>query len=264
MTSAHAHGAASSLQLVLLLPFAVAAIAYVAATVSEGRRGSPWPSHRTALWMLGLVVAAATLASPLAHTGFTGHMAAHLLVGMLAPLLLVTAAPITLALRTLHTVPARRLSRLLKSTPARILIHPITAAVLNVGSLWVLYRTPLFEAVQVSPLLHAAVMVHFLLAGYLFTASIVSRDPSPHRASFPMRSAVLLLALAAHGALAKSLYAYPPPGVAAADAHAGAQLMFYGGDAVDLVIIVLLCLRWYRATGRRLAPVASTPVRSTP
>lgn len=26
--------------------------------------------------------------------------------------------------------------------------------------------------------------------------------------------------------------------------------MFYGGDAVDLVLIVLLCAEWYRVTGR--------------
>jgi hypothetical protein len=52
--------------------------------------------------------------------------------------------------------------------------------------------------------------------------------------------------LAAHGILAKYLYAHPPAGVL--HAEAGAQLMYYGGDVLDLILIVVFCRQWYTAT----------------
>jgi putative membrane protein len=97
-----------------------------------------------------------------------------------------------------------------------------------------------------------------LLAGVLFTASVVGRDPAPHRTALEVRAAVLVGVMAAHGILAKSLYAGPPPGVPAARAEAGAQVMYYGGTVVELALLVLLGVEWYRRTGRR---TRRTPVR---
>ena len=119
-------------------------------------------------------------------------MGAHVLVGMVAPLLLVAAAPVTLALRTLQVGRARRVSRLLRSWPARFFTAPVVAAVLNVGGMWALYRTPVFQAMQGDPLLHWLVMTHFLLDGYLFTAAIIPTNPAPHRAGYPLRMVVLV------------------------------------------------------------------------
>lgn len=242
-------------ELVLLAPFLLAACLYLCAVAAQSRRGRPWPWYRSVLWVLGLAAASTGFAGPLtpwSHATFTGHMVTHLLVGMVAPLLLMLAAPATLALRTLAVVPARRVSRLLNSIPARILTHPLVATVLNIGGIWVLYRTPLFDAMQNNVLAHWLAMSHFLVVGYLYTVSFVSIDPAPHRPSFPFRASVLVLSLAAHGAIAKSLYAYPPQGLNIADVRQGAELMYYGGDAVDLVIIVLLCAEWYRYAGRVL------------
>lgn len=72
------------------------------------------------------------------------------------------------------------------------------------------------------------------VAGFVFTTAIVGVDPNPHRASFVLRSTVLVVFIAAHSILAKWLYAHPAPGVAPADARVGAQLMYYGGDIVDV------------------------------
>lgn len=266
MAGEHVHGGADGIAVswILAAPFLMAAVVYVAAAVRASRRGRAWPWYRSILWIGGLSAAASGFIGPLAsaaHDSFTAHMGAHLLVGMVAPLLLVLAAPVTLALRSMSVVPARRVSRMLRSPLMRVLTDPPVAALLNVGGMWVLYLTPLYGLMQQVMLVHGAVMLHFLLAGYLYTASLVAVDPSPHRAGFALRSIVLVLSLAAHGVLAKLLYAYPPPGVAVADARAGAQLMFYGGDLVDVLLIVLLCADWYRVTGRRLhrTPAAASP-----
>lgn len=214
----------------------------------------PRPLRRVAAWLSGCVIAVIALVGPLADSGFAGfagHMTAHVMIGMVAPLLLVLGAPVTLALRTLDTVPARRISRILRSRPVRVLSMPAVAATLNIGSMAVLYFTPLHSVIDV-PLFHIVLMVHFLLLGTLFTASIISIDPNPHRASIRTRLIVLVLALAAHGILAKLLYAYPLAGLDRADAELGAQVMFYSGDLVDLALMALLLAEWYRVSGRRL------------
>lgn len=230
---------------------------YLRALRAARRRG-PWPALRTTSWMLGVASAGAATLGPIAlaaHESLTGHMLAHLLLGMLAPLLLVLGAPVTLLLRALPVAAARRLSRVLRSAPLRVLTHPVTAGILNAGGLWALYATDLYGLMHASALAHAIVHLHLLLAGYLLTAALVGVDPDPHRASIGVRAAVLLAFMAVHSVLAKRVYGQPPAGVEAADAHVASQLMYYGGDVVDVTLLVLLGLAWLRATRPRRAAV---------
>ena len=113
-----------------------------------------------------------------------------------------------------------------------------------------------------SVLLHGVVHAHIFLAGYVFTAALVGVDPDPHRATVPVRAAVLVVFIAAHSVLAKWLYAHPPAGVEAVDGQAGAQLMYYGGDVVDVTLIVLLLGGWYTATRPREPTLQGTATRS--
>lgn len=268
LPSSHTHGGGASLEWVLVLIAGVTVVVYAAGTVASRRSGRPWPLYRLVLFACGIGLACASVVGPLAaasHDSFVAHMGAHLLVGMLAPLLLVLSAPVTLALRTLDVVPARRLSRLLRSRAAGVVAHPITAAALSAGGMWVLYMTPLFEAMQTNPLLHLIVHAHFLVAGYLFTAAMIGIDPRPHPPSRRLLAGVLVLALASHSILAKYLYAHPPAGVAALDAQQGAELMYYLGAWIEAAIIVIFCAQWYRAAGRRLpATSAVRGRRATP
>ncbi|MFF5225395.1 cytochrome c oxidase assembly protein [Dactylosporangium sp. NPDC000521] len=200
------------------------------------RRRRPWPVWRTLSWSAGLLLAAAAALYG-GHHGFTAHAACHVVLGMIAPLLLCLSAPVTLLLRALPPRPARGLSRALRSTPVRLLTHPTTALLLDAGGLWLLYATPLHTRIGDHPLVHA----HVFLAGCLLTWSLVGRDPAPHRAAWSTRAAVLVAFIAAHGMLAKYLYAHDPA------AATGAQLMYYAGDAVDVTLLVLL----FRAADRR-------------
>ena len=265
----HDHGGAVhattgwvAVEVVVVVGLLVVAVAY-AAGLRASRHRSPWPVHRTALFAGGLGCVAAALVGPLAdaaRTSFPAHMAGHLLLGMLGPLLLVQGAPVTLALRALPVRRARGLSRVLRSRPVRVLTHPAVAALLAGGGLWALYGTDLYPATHVSPLVHAAVHAHVLLAGYVLTASLVGVDPDPHRASVAVRSVVLVGYVAAHSVLAKHLYAHPPAGVGARDAEVGAQLMSYGGDVVDVALVVLVAAGWYAATRPREAAPRGAPV----
>src|SRR5690606_7665653 len=178
------------------------------------RHRGPWPAHRKVLWCAGLLCAGTALVGPLAgaaRSSFTAHMAGHLLLGMVAPLLLVLAAPVTLALRALPAPSARRLVRLLRTPFVRVVAHhPVVAAVLNAGGLWLLYTTDLYRLMHRSVLVHALVHAHVLLAGWVFTASVVGVDPDPHRAPVNVRATVLVLFVAALSLLGKWLYVHPP------------------------------------------------------
>jgi putative membrane protein len=241
----------------------LALLAYGSLLVSARRRGRGWPARRSVAWLVGCLVATAAVAGPLARASahsWTAHMAGHVLLGMLAPLLLVLGAPVTLVLRALPVPAARRVSRVLRSRPLRVLTEPSVAAVLDVGGLWLLYATPLLGLAEAHPLLDVVVHAHVLLAGSLFTAVLVGPDPLPHRRGTRQLLVVLVLALAAHDVLAKRLYA----AAGSRDAERGAQLMYYGGDAVDLALAVLVCARWYRSGQRRMAAAQAGLATASP
>jgi putative membrane protein len=223
---------------------------YLFAVRKTNHRYKRWPYFRTLLWVLGVVSAVAALSGPIAtraHHDFTAHMVGHLLLGMLAPLLLVLSAPVTLILRFLSTSNGRRLSKVLKCRLGRFICNPMVASILNIGGLWLLYTTELYSAMHQHVFIHLFVHIHVFLAGYLFTLSMIYIDPIPHRLSYRYRGIVLVIALAGHGILAKYIYANPPVGVPLVQAEQGGMLMYYGGDAIDLVLIFIFCLQWYKA-----------------
>ncbi|WP_172370838.1 cytochrome c oxidase assembly protein [Sporosarcina jiandibaonis] len=229
---------------------------YIGAVLATNRRKRyrKWPWQRTIFFVTGVFLAASALIGPLSrqsHVDFTAHMAGHLLLGMLAPLLIALAAPMTLLLRTLNVNFARKVSRLMKSRSIRFFSHPIVASILNIGGLSLLYTTNLYTAMHENLLLHVIVHIHVFIAGYLFTISLVYIDPVFHRFSFPYRTSIFILALAGHGILSKFIYAYPPAGVLEEQARIGGMLMYYGGDAVDLILIIILFRHWYQSVRPR-------------
>jgi putative membrane protein len=258
----HAAGGTEVLGWVLVASIVlVPALAYARAVRSRHAGGRPWPAGRTACFVLGLALAAVALSPAMAaaaHDGPRGHMVQHLLLGMFAPLALVLAAPATLLLAALPPGGRRRVAAVLRSRALHVLAHPGTAAVLDVGGLYVLYLTPLYAVVAGNTVVHQLVGVHFLLAGYLFSWSIAGPDPAPRRPGLAVRVAVLIGAGTAHGHLAKLLYARAgelPPGSTAEldEVQAAAQLMYYGGDLAEVALAVALFAAWNRRrAGRRL------------
>ncbi|TDC65067.1 cytochrome c oxidase assembly protein [Actinomadura sp. GC306] len=251
----HDHGPAFDVGPPVAVVCALLVVAgYLAAARRLRRRGDAWPWRRDACFTAGGAALAAAAIAPWPGGAFTVHMTQHLLAGMVAPLLLVLARPLTLALRALR--PGRPRRALLAVAHWRVsgwLLFPPVAAVLDMGGLWVLYRTPLLAAAHDRPVLHALVHVHVVAAGLLFTAAICQLDPVRRRWGLLLRGGTLLAAGAAHAVLAKTLYAVPPPGTdfAAGDLHAAAQLMYYGGDLVEVALAVVVAVQWYAAAGRR-------------
>ncbi len=251
----------------------VAPALYGHAVARLHRRGKRWSWRRSASFLAGCAVILLALCSPLAvHDElFPVHMVQHLLVGMLAPLLLALSAPVTLTLATVSSRVRRWVVRLLHSRFIRAFASPPVAALIYVGSMWALYLTPLFAQTVHHPLLHEAMHLHYLLAGCLFMWPLVGLDPMPRRGTLRLRVGVLLFALGSHAALAKLIYAgWLGGGLAstlpAPEIHTGAQIMYYGGDLIDLALLVTFFAQWYAAGGRLLAReqrrLARIPVES--
>jgi cytochrome c oxidase assembly factor CtaG/putative copper export protein len=181
---------------------------YIAGLVAMRRKGSPWPVGRTASWFVGLAVIGWATCGGLGEYSqvlFSAHMVAHMALSMVAPIFLVLAAPVTLALRTLpgprvagERSPRGMLTAALHSPVVRVLAHPLVATAIFVASLYGLYFTSLFGSLMASHLGHAVMQVHFLLAGSLFFYVLVGVDPAPRRLPAMARLFLLLVVIPLH------------------------------------------------------------------
>lgn len=266
---AHHHQESGGLPLEVLLPavfLVLPAGGYVLLAARARRRNAQagWSQWRTGWFLAGCALLAAGLLPPVApwaHGDFQGHMLQHLLIGMYAPLGLVLGAPVTLLLRNLPVCQGRRLTGLVRSRPVHALANPVTALLLSVGTLGLLYFTPLYNAMSANMGLHWLLHAHFLLAGCLFAYVIAGPDPAPTRPSVPVRLVVLGVAIAAHAVISQLMY-----GGFGINIHApvdqvqgGAQIMYYGGDIAELLLAVALVATWRpQLTARRSRRGADT------
>jgi putative membrane protein len=251
----HGHGAGTA-SLAPLLALVVLAAGYVALATRRRADGLGWSTWRTASFLLGCTMLALGLAPhllPDPAEDFRGHVLQHLLIGMLGPLALVLAAPITLVLRSVTPRRGRLIGRVLRSHTVHLIANPVSASALSLGGLVGLYVTPLYAAATRSPMLHHLVHLHFLAAGYLFAWVIAGPDPAPRRPSVPARLVVLGVAIAVHSTLSQLMYAgalinipVPPD-----QRRGGAALMYYGGDIAELLLAFALVATWRGRPNRR-------------
>src|SRR4051812_14362312 len=110
--------------MVIALILCAYAGAYLARARSLARRGRPVPTWRSACFLAGLIVLGLAVSAPvgrLARSRFAAHMAEHLLIGDVAPLLLVLGLTGALVAPVLRIRAMERL---------RVLTHPVPAILL--------------------------------------------------------------------------------------------------------------------------------------
>ncbi|RKS73748.1 putative copper resistance protein D [Motilibacter peucedani] len=239
------------------------------------RRGDAWPVGRAVSWYVGLAVVLYSTCGGLgaySHLLFSAHMVSHMLLSMVAPIFLVLAAPVTLALRTLPTgsgptdLGARQaLLGVLHSRPVAFFTHPLVAAGIFVGSLFGLYFTPVLDYLMNAHLGHSIMAAHFLLAGSLFFYVLVGIDPAPRRLPHLARIGVLFAVMPFHAffsvavmststVLANDYYTVrlrDPYGVGILhDQHVGGGLGWALGEVPVVIVLVAIFVAWVRADER--------------
>lgn len=259
--------------LIWVLVCVFGAVFYLAGVRRLRRRGDSWPVLRTASWLAGLV-----LLFYITNGGinayqeylFSAHMLAHMVLGMMVPLLLVPGAPVTLLLRTVRkrddgSRGVREWAMwAVHSRYAAVLANPIVAASIFAGSLWLFYYTPLFSWAITEHIGHHWMVVHFLIAGYLFVQSLIGVDPVPYRAPFPMRILLLLGTMAFHAFFGISIMSneallladwYGAMGhdwgsTAIEDQQIGGAIAWGVGEIPTAVLAVIVAVQWARSDER--------------
>ena len=243
---------------------------YLAGAARMRARGDSWPMGRTICWVLGWTIFVwATSGAPgiYGRVLFSVHMVMHMTVSMTAPILMVLAAPVTLALRTLtprhdNTLgPRELLLALVHSRFLAVIGNPVVAAVIFFGSLITFYYSPLFELALRTHTGHILMTTHFLLAGYLFAWVLVGIDPGPKRWPPPLLLVILFATISFHAffgvALTTGTTLLAPTFFQSlhlpwhvdllADQGTGAAVAWGIGELPTLILALLVTLTWVRS-----------------
>ncbi len=155
----------------LVLIFGLAAL-YV---LRWNRVGATW--SRLGLFLGGVACLAVALLTPVDRLGeqlFFMHMVQHVLLLDLAPVLLLLG----LTKVILRPVTRRVLTLERRAGP---LLHPVTAVVLYVATMWVWHVPALYDAAAANPFVHALEHLSFAVAGGLYWWHVLSPIRPRHR-----------------------------------------------------------------------------------
>ncbi len=252
----------------------VLAALYIAGVQRLRRRGDDWPPGRTVSWLLGCLVLLFATSSGVGRympAMFSMHMAAHMLLSMLTPILLVLGAPVTLALRALPTAgrgepPGMRewLLMALHSRLSRFLTNPVVATVLFITGFYGLYLGGLFDAAVGSHAGHVAMNLHFLLSGYLFYWVVIGVDPTPRPISPLAKVGVVFASLPLHAFFGVVLMEmrkvlgenfYRSLGLSwhtdlLGDQRLGGGIAWAAGEVPLVIVMIALLVQWSRSDTR--------------
>jgi cytochrome c oxidase assembly factor CtaG/putative copper export protein len=259
--------------LIWLVVATAATVGYLLGVRRLRLRGDKWPLGRTVSWVTGmLLLAFITSGSLNAYQEylFSVHMVAHMLLTMAVPIFLVPGAPITLLSRAVEkrSDESRGVREwalwAVHTKYARVISHPVIAAVLFAGSLVAFYFTPIFAWSTNEHIGHEWMVLHFLITGYLFVQSIIGVDPGPHKIQFPLRIMLLIGTLAFHAFFGLALMAGDglllPEWFGAMgrtwgvspleDQKIGGAIAWGIGELPTAALTIIVSVQWFRSDAR--------------
>jgi cytochrome c oxidase assembly factor CtaG len=248
-------------------------LVYLVGLVRLRRSGVAWPWWRTASWLAGCLSLAAVTGTWLngySMVLFSVHMAQHMVLSMVSPLLMLLGRPVTLALRSLPRgrgmagVPRALLLDALHSRVARFLSNPFFTLPLFLVSLYGVYFTPVFDALMSDPLGHQLMLAHFTVTGLLFFGPILAQDPWPRQVGHAGRMLELLIPMPLHaffgvtimmaGALVVQTFADPPAGWGVdplTDQNTAGSIAWSFGELPTVLVLAIVLFSWMGSEERR-------------
>jgi putative copper resistance protein D len=241
----------------------LAAAAYSSGLGVVAARSERWPLRRTLAFFAGLLVCLFATNGSIAvydQVLFTAHMAGHLALVMLAPVLLVAGHPLALAVEAAG--PARRdtILRVANGRVVSVLTAPPVAlaayAAVIVGS----HLTGLMDTIMRNTWAGEVEHLVYVLVGCQFFVLVVGNEPIRWRLAAPARWLLLAIAMAVdtftgivlmQGTKAIELAPSALDVDALSDTHTGGAIMWFGGDAIMAVVMVALVVNWLRYVERQ-------------
>jgi putative membrane protein len=251
----------------------LAGVVYLVGALRLRRQGVRWPWWRTAAFVAGvlsLFAVTGTWLNGYSMELFSVHMAQHMVLSLITPLLLLLGSPVTLALRVLPRgrgaagAPRALLLEGLHSRFARAVSSPLFTVPLFIASLYGVYFTPLFDGLMGNPIGHQFMLTHFVVVGLLFFGPIIGADPWPRTLGYPARMLELLLPVPFHaffgvaimmaGSLVVGTFADPPASWDVdplADQGVAGGIAWSFGELPTVLVLAAVFFSWARSEERR-------------
>lgn len=200
-----------------------------------------------------------------AMVSFSAHMIQHMTLSMLAPILIVLGAPITLALRALpadspsvHRNLRGWIVSLLHSRYSQFITHPLIVLAIFTFGLYGIYFTNAFGALMSGHVGHLFMEVHFIISGILFSYVVIGVDPAPRHVPHWARLILVLVALSLHAFFAIALMQSTtpvgrnwyslvmPPWILNPldDTYAGGGVAWALGEVPTLILMIIVAVQW--------------------
>ncbi|MBF6211941.1 bifunctional copper resistance protein CopD/cytochrome c oxidase assembly protein [Nocardia puris] len=252
----------------------VLAVVYLLGVRRLRKRGDAWPVGRTIAWLSGcalLLFATSSGVGRYAPAVFSVHMMQHMALSMMAPILLALGGVVTLALRALPPagrggVPGPREWILLAvhNPVSRFLTQPVVASVIFVAGFYALYMGGIYDSFVDSHAAHLAMILHFLISGYLFYWVVIGIDPKPREVHSLTKLGMVFGSLPFHAFFGVALMSmttvlggwfFRSLGLGwnddlLGDQRTGGSLAWASGEVPLVVVMLALLIQWSRSDER--------------
>lgn len=242
---------------------------YLWVYVRVRRAGQSWPAYRVAFWVSGWA-----LTFYLAVTGFweystvvfSWHMFVHMTVNMTVPVLCVLGGPLTLARLAARPRDKGELPGATESIGAVLAYRPLQRVFstpslwLNyVGSLFLIYYTPLFPWLMRYHWAHQLMLLYFMVTGYLFFNMLVGIDNRSTRMPHLIKLALVISIMPFHAIFAVGILMSASlfggdfynsiditwVGDLMADQNIAGQITWILGEIPLFIVIIALAAQWF-------------------
>lgn len=249
---------------------ALAIGSYLWGVVRMRRQGGRWPVQRTLAWLAGwglMLFLAVTGFWEYSTVVYSWHMFVHMTVNMLVPALCVLGGPLTLLAQASAdgpgTLPGPRelLASVAEHRPFGRVLSPPVLWVNYVGSLFLIYYTPLFPWLMRYHWAHQLMLLYFMATGYLFFNLIVGIDRGVHDLPHLIRLALVISIMPFHAIFAVGILssktliggnfyqaiALPWVGDLMADQNIAGQITWILGEVPLFIVVIALAAQWFTA-----------------
>ncbi len=202
---------------------------------------------------------------------FSVHMAQHMLLSMLAPVLFALGGPVLLALRALPAAgrdappgPREWVLAAVHNPVSRFMTQPVVATAFFIIGFYALYLGGIFDAVVGEHGAHLAMNLHFLVSGYLFYWVVLGIDPKPRQVQPLTKVGMVFGSLPFHAFFGVALMSmttvmgdwfYRGLGLSwnsdlLGDQRTGGGLAWASGEIPLVLVMLALLVQWSRSDGR--------------
>lgn len=250
---------------------------YVWGMVRVYRGGGHWPVTRLIAWVAGWGLTLYLAVSGLwmySTAVFSWHMLVHMTVNMMVPLLCVLGGPVGLLTAATRRAeegelpgPADLFDGLGANRFVRFVLSPPVLWINYIASLFLVYFTPLFAWLMKYHWAHQLMLLHFMLAGFLFFNLLVSPDRNTWQLPPIVRFAMLISVMPFHAIFAVGIMmarsvigeqfyatlAVEWVGDLLADQQIAGQITWFTGEIPAFIAVAVLAFQWFRSDSREAA-----------